>query len=94
MPERKSAAGLPDGLFFKPKIPIWVNFGGPCNGKSWYMLKPLEICYGHLVYFVTIRCIIPILVYCIKKNLATLVRRNKRDSFCGFKFGLKSASEP
>jgi hypothetical protein len=24
----ESEAGLPDGLFFKPKIPIWVNFGG------------------------------------------------------------------
>jgi hypothetical protein len=21
--------GLPDGLFFKPKIPLWVNFGEP-----------------------------------------------------------------
>jgi hypothetical protein len=20
---------------FKPKIPIWVNFGGFCHGKSW-----------------------------------------------------------
>jgi hypothetical protein len=20
---------------FKPKIPIWVNFEGSCNGKSW-----------------------------------------------------------
>jgi hypothetical protein len=23
---------------FKPKIPIWVNFGGPLNGKYWYIL--------------------------------------------------------
>jgi hypothetical protein len=22
-------AGLPDGFTFKPKIPIWVKFGGP-----------------------------------------------------------------
>jgi hypothetical protein len=28
-----AVAGLPDGLFFKPKIQIWVNFGGPWNGK-------------------------------------------------------------
>jgi hypothetical protein len=20
---------------FKPKIPIWVNFGGSCNGSCW-----------------------------------------------------------
>jgi hypothetical protein len=24
--------------FFKPKIPIWVNLGGPWNGKCWYIL--------------------------------------------------------
>jgi hypothetical protein len=36
-------AGLPDGLIFKQKIPIWVNFGGPNNGKCW-------IFYGHLEY--------------------------------------------
>jgi hypothetical protein len=23
---------------FKPKIQIWVNFGGSSNGKSWYIL--------------------------------------------------------
>jgi hypothetical protein len=23
---------------FKTKIPIWVNFGGPSNEKSWYIL--------------------------------------------------------
>jgi hypothetical protein len=31
-------AGLPDGLFSKPKIPILVKFGGPCNGKCCYIL--------------------------------------------------------
>jgi hypothetical protein len=25
--------GLPDGFIFKPKIPIWVKFGGPWYGK-------------------------------------------------------------
>jgi hypothetical protein len=31
-------AGLPDGLhIFKPKTSIWVNFGGSCNGKIWYI---------------------------------------------------------
>jgi hypothetical protein len=33
---------------FKPKIPIWVNFGGSCNG----------IFYDHLVYFTAIRNIL------------------------------------
>jgi hypothetical protein len=49
---------------FKPKVPIWVNFGGPWNGKCrhilllfgiftaiWYNLWPFSIVYGHLVYF-------------------------------------------
>jgi hypothetical protein len=33
-----SIPGLPDGLFSNQKIPIWVNFGGSCNGKSWHIL--------------------------------------------------------
>jgi hypothetical protein len=46
-------AGLPDGVCICiPKIPIWVNFGGPWNGKCWYILWPLA-------YFVTIWCILP-----------------------------------
>jgi hypothetical protein len=27
--KNESGPGLPDGLFFKPKIPIWVHFGAP-----------------------------------------------------------------
>jgi hypothetical protein len=30
--------GLPDGLFSNQKSQIWVNFGGPLNGKCWYIL--------------------------------------------------------
>jgi hypothetical protein len=49
---------------FKSKIPIWVNFGGNCKGRYWYILWPFglltPICYilcpfgifyGNLVYF-------------------------------------------
>jgi hypothetical protein len=25
-------------VYFQTKIPIWVNFGGPCNGRCWYIL--------------------------------------------------------
>jgi hypothetical protein len=25
-------------FIFKPKIPIWVYFGGPWYGKCWYFL--------------------------------------------------------
>jgi hypothetical protein len=35
-------------------------------------LRPLEIFYGHLVYFVVIWYIFSVLVFCTKKNLATL----------------------
>jgi hypothetical protein len=41
---------------FKPKIPILVNFGGPWNGKGWYIvrsfetiLQPFGIYYGNMV---------------------------------------------
>jgi hypothetical protein len=44
---------------FKPKIPIWVNFGGTCNGRClytyfmsiWSIFWPFGILCGHLVYF-------------------------------------------
>jgi hypothetical protein len=39
----------------------------------WSILRPLEIFYGHLVYFVVIWYIFPVLVFCTKKNLATLI---------------------
>jgi hypothetical protein len=31
------------GLVFKPKIQIWINFGGPWNEKCWYILWPFGI---------------------------------------------------
>jgi hypothetical protein len=37
-------------LIFKPKIPIWVNFGGSCIERCWFLYV-----YGHLVYFKAIR---------------------------------------
>jgi hypothetical protein len=40
--------GLPDGIgSFKPKIPIWVKFGGHWNGKVWHVLWPFGLYYGH-----------------------------------------------
>jgi hypothetical protein len=43
----------------KPKIPIWVNFGGSCNGRCWYILRPFGLIYGHLVYFTVVWYIFP-----------------------------------
>jgi hypothetical protein len=46
---------LPDGIFFKPKIPIWVNFGGSFNNGSFVAIRsifpPFGIFCGHLEYF-------------------------------------------
>jgi hypothetical protein len=69
-------------FIFRPKIAIWVHFGGSCNGRCWCILwtfvipilRPFDLFYGHLVYFVAICYIFPrFRIYCTKKNLATLV---------------------
>jgi hypothetical protein len=64
---------------------IWVNLGGPWNGKGWYILLPLGIpiyrpfgkYYGHLVIYIVVICIVSPFWYIvsrkIKKNLATQV---------------------
>jgi hypothetical protein len=39
---------------FKPKISIWVNFGGPYNWKCSYILWSFGIFYAHLGYFMAI----------------------------------------
>jgi hypothetical protein len=39
---------------FKPKIQIWVNFGGSCNLRCWYILWTLGPFYGLLLYFMHI----------------------------------------
>jgi hypothetical protein len=66
-----------------PNIQILVNFGGPWNGKCWYMyvgsLLQFGIYYAHWENFMSIwywsfGIFLPILVYCITKNLATLIR--------------------
>jgi hypothetical protein len=41
-------------FIFKPKIPIWVNFGVPWIGKCWYILWQSVLFYGHLGYSMTI----------------------------------------
>jgi hypothetical protein len=37
-------------FIFKPKIPLWVNFGGSCNWRCWHILWPFGLFYFHLVY--------------------------------------------
>jgi hypothetical protein len=38
----------------RPKIPIWVNFGGPCHGRCWRILWPFGQFSGLLLYFTVI----------------------------------------
>jgi hypothetical protein len=47
----RRAQGCQMWYIFKPKFQIWVDFGGPWNGKRWYILCPFGYYYGHLVYF-------------------------------------------
>jgi hypothetical protein len=46
-----SAPGLPDGLFSKQKYQFWVNLGGSCNVRCWYILWPFGIFSTVLGYF-------------------------------------------
>jgi hypothetical protein len=39
---------------FKPKIPLWVNFGVSCNERRWNILLPFGLFISHFVYFVAI----------------------------------------
>jgi hypothetical protein len=73
---------LPDGLFSNQKSQIWVIFGGPLNGKSWYILGPFGIFKSLLVYFMDIWyslwsfvIFFPIWNVWTKKKLATLEPR-------------------
>jgi hypothetical protein len=54
---------------FKPKIPFWLNFGG----SMYVAMGDIGTFYGHLVYFMVIWYIFPVLVCCAIKNLATLL---------------------
>jgi hypothetical protein len=74
---------------FKPKIPIWVDIRGSCNGLCWSNSCPFGILCGHLVYFASIWYILwtfwyifPILVCCTKENLAILLCGSSNNQVC------------
>jgi hypothetical protein len=60
----------------KPKIPIWVNLGGPWNGKVWcilrpfwiYQLQPVGTFYDHLEMQWQLGIIFPVLVLSVEKS--------------------------
>jgi hypothetical protein len=77
--ERETRTGLPDGtyIFKTKKSPSWVNFGGSCNGRGWYIPLPFGLLCGqlmfyHLVYFVVLWYIFNNFGMSYLKNLATL----------------------
>jgi hypothetical protein len=44
---------------FRPKIQIWVNLEGCCDGRCWYIILPFGLfTYVHLAYFTAIWCIL------------------------------------
>jgi hypothetical protein len=53
-PHRINNTRVSRWFVFKPKIPIWVNFIGSCNGSCWYILWAFGIFYCHLVFFIVI----------------------------------------
>jgi hypothetical protein len=57
--ELSTGAGLPDGLFSNQKSQFWINFGGPCNGKSWYILWPFGLFYCYWKYLMAIWYFVP-----------------------------------
>jgi hypothetical protein len=67
---------LPDSFIFKPKIPIWVNLGGPWNGKrgygQLYFLGRFCILNGHLVNVLVVWYIYQSFGKLCQENLATL----------------------
>jgi hypothetical protein len=76
---------LPDGTLSNQKFqfgsilegPAMEDVGITCGHLLFYMaicyfIWPFVILYGHLVYFMAIWYIFPLLVCCVKKNLATL----------------------
>jgi hypothetical protein len=77
--EIKVRLGNARWFVFKPKIRILGKFRRVLQWKrmvyfmdSWSILRSFVIFYGHFVKFVVIWYIFPILVFCNKKNLATL----------------------
>jgi hypothetical protein len=65
-------------VYFQTKNPILGKFWRELQWNmlvhfmdSWPISRPFEIFYWHLVYLVVIWYIVPVLVCCTKKNLAT-----------------------
>jgi hypothetical protein len=75
-------------FIFEPKIALWVNFGRLLNGKGfflftmaiWNIVRPFGIFYGHLAIKWKFGAFSSVLVFCVKKNLATMLGIANSDS--------------
>jgi hypothetical protein len=62
---------------FKTKNEIRKNLGGACNGRYWLyilctfwsILRPFDIFYGLLIYFVVVRYIFPLFWYIVPRQI-------------------------
>jgi hypothetical protein len=78
----QSLAWLPDGLFSN-QTPSFGTFWKPFEWEFFFFYGHLVyILCGHLLYYMAIRYMLwafvmfcPILVFCVNKNLATLILR-------------------
>jgi hypothetical protein len=54
IPDLLSSPGpeLPDAIFSKPKIPIWVHFGGSCIGRCWYIYFMAKLVYKMVIWYI------------------------------------------
>jgi hypothetical protein len=77
---RYKQARVAGWYIFRPKLAIWVNFGGPCKGRCWYILWTFGLFYSHLIfvfYGLLVYFVVFNLFGILKKNLATL--KQERD---------------
>jgi hypothetical protein len=90
----RHAARVARWFIFNPIIPIWVNFGGPWNGKYWYILWPFGIFNSHLVYFVAVWYIFSFLVCLVQEKSGNHARRQGRNVDCSNFFPVLLPSLP
>jgi hypothetical protein len=67
--------GVARWYIFKPKIPLWVNFGGSYNGRCCYMLSTFGLFYGQSVYFMPISIYFIVIWYIFPQFLYVVPRK-------------------
>jgi hypothetical protein len=60
--------------YFQTKKLIWVNFGGSCIERFWYILWPFGLFYGHLVYCYAIWYMYFMVIWSIFRHFGMLTK--------------------